>query len=188
MARGKPFLFLPLFLTAALWGADPQAAGVPNFHRVDTNVYRGAQPLDGGFTSLAKLGVKTVIDLRQPDEHPWQSEQKAVEAAGMKYVNVPMRGLVAPPDDEVTEVLAMLEAAPSGAVFVHCRRGKDRTGTVIACYRIAHDHWQNQKALAEARSLGMSWAEFAMRRYILAFKPGGEVLRAGDARRDSGNR
>src|SRR5579871_387947 len=139
MARGKPLLFLPVFLGVALWGAEPQAEGVPNFHQVDQHVYRGAQPLDAGWASLAKLGVKTVIDLREQGEHPWQAEQKAVEAAGMRYVSVPLRGMEAPPDHEITEVLTMLESSSDGPVFVHCRRGKDRTGTVIACYRIEHD-------------------------------------------------
>ncbi len=56
-------------------------------------------------------------------------------------------------------------------VFVHCKRGADRTGTVIACYRINHDHWQNQKALTEAKYLGMSRLETAMRHFILGFQP-----------------
>jgi tyrosine-protein phosphatase SIW14 len=54
---------------------------------------------------------------------------------------------------------------------VHCRRGADRTGTVIACYRITHDGWSNRKALQEATSYGMSWIEFGMQRYVLAFQP-----------------
>jgi uncharacterized protein (TIGR01244 family) len=178
MACSKPFLFA-LFWAAALWGAQPQAPGVANFHQVDASVFRGAQPLDAGWASLAKLGVKTVIDLREPGEHPWQAEQRAVEAAGMRYVSVPMHGLIAPPDSEMAEVLTMLEAATGAPVFVHCRRGKDRTGTVIACYRIEHDHWKNERALAEARSLGMSWTQIGMRRFILRFRSNGEELRAG---------
>jgi protein tyrosine/serine phosphatase len=59
----------------------------------------------------------------------------------------------------------------SDPVFVHCRRGKDRTGTVIACYRIQHDGWTNIHALEEAKSHGMSFAERSMRAYILHFKP-----------------
>lgn len=65
---------------------------------------------------------------------------------------------------------------------MHCRRGADRTGTVIACFRIAHDGWSNRKALREAMSFGMSWLEFGMQRYVLAFhaaEPG--AMRAGDS-------
>ena len=53
---------------AALPGvAQTNVAGVPNFHQINDHVYRGAQPTDLGFQSLAQLGVKTVIDLRDPD-------------------------------------------------------------------------------------------------------------------------
>jgi protein tyrosine/serine phosphatase len=62
-----------------------------------------------------------------------------------------------------------MEDPADGPVFVHCRRGADRTGTVIACYRIAHDGWQNLKALDEARTFGMSWLERAMRSYVLHY-------------------
>ncbi|MGD0361321.1 MAG: tyrosine-protein phosphatase [Bryobacteraceae bacterium] len=153
--------------STTIWGADVAVPGVPNFHQVNERVYRGAQPRAEGWSSLAKLGIKTVIDLREEGEHSLQSEQKAVEAAGMHYVNVPLAGLGAPPAEKVSQVLGLLNG--NDPVFVHCRRGADRTGTMIACYRIAHDGWSNEKALAEARSHGMAWFEVAMQRYVLAF-------------------
>ena len=67
------------------------------------------------------------------------------------------------------EILALFEDPSAGPVFIHCRRGADRTGTLVACYRIAHDGWGNRKALQEARFLGMHWFEFPMKNYILSF-------------------
>lgn len=151
--------------------ADPAAPGVPNFHRVNGSIYRGGQPTAQGWTSLERLGVKTVIDLRREGEHSTKAEQQAVEAAGMHYVNVPMKGIVAPTDETILKVLALLQSSSGGPVFVHCRRGVDRTGTVIACYRIAHDGWKNQKALDEAKSYGMHWFEIGLKRYVLTFSP-----------------
>lgn len=144
---------------------DP--AGVPNFHVVNEHLYRGAQPTSQGFKNLAKLGVKTVIDLRE--ESKTNPEEKLVVAAGMKYVNIRMRGLAAPTDEQIHQVFALLENSSAWPVFVHCKRGADRTGTVIACYRISHDHWATPKALTEAQMYGMSWVERAMRQYILNF-------------------
>jgi protein tyrosine/serine phosphatase len=167
------FLSLILLSGCALAAEEPRAHGVANFHQVDEHVYRGAQPTEEGLKSLAKLGVKTIVDLRGGGDHTaW--EQKAVEALGMRYVHVPLRGMSAPSDEDVAKVLALIDspaASTNWPVFVHCREGKDRTGTVIACYRIRHDRWENEKALEEARLHGMHRVEWAMMSYVLRYKP-----------------
>jgi protein tyrosine/serine phosphatase len=156
----------------ALAGSSPQ--GIKNFYQVDQNVYRGAQPTADGFKYLAKIGVKTVIDLRAADQRS-DSEETIVTAAGMKYVNVPMTGLAAPTEAEIGRILGILEGnhgeLDQGAVFVHCKRGADRTGVVIASYRIDHDGWDNAHALSEAKARGMAFFQFPRMNYILAFRP-----------------
>jgi protein tyrosine/serine phosphatase len=87
---------------------------------------------------------------------------------GLVYTNIPMRGLGRPGDDQVIKVLALIETLPS-PVFIHCQHGCDRTGTVIACYRIQHDGWLNELALREAETYGISHFERGMRSYILKF-------------------
>lgn len=151
--------------------AGTSLPGVSNFEKVSDLVYRGAQPTEQGFQSLAKLGVHTVIDLQEAGSARAIFEEKAVKAAGMEYVNVPMEGMRTPSNESVNKVLAVLENTATGAVFVHCHRGADRTGGIIACYRIEHDHWTNQKALAEARSMGMSWYQLAIQRYVQNYTP-----------------
>jgi uncharacterized protein (TIGR01244 family) len=159
-----------LFVGPALAGSPVGAMPpIPNFHQVNDHVYRGGQPAPDTWKDLAKLGVKTVIDLRREDEHSTAEEAKAVAAVGMNYVNVPMKGVVAPTDEQIAKVLALLDSKEP--VFVHCKRGADRTGTVIACYRIAHDRWQRQQALQEAKSLGMGMAQVGLKHYIKVFQP-----------------
>jgi len=167
--RSAAILFAAAFGSAAFAGS-PAMQGIGNFHKVDDHVYRGAQPSSEGFHALAKLGIKIVVDLREPGERS-QSEEKLVTGEGMQYVPVPMQGMHAPPDESVIRVLNLLEDTTTGPVFVHCMRGADRTGNVIACYRIEHDHWQNERALAEARSLGMSRFEKAIQHYVLKYQP-----------------
>jgi tyrosine-protein phosphatase SIW14 len=150
----------------------PALAGnptLPNFHQVNDHVYRGGQPAAEAWPSLAKMGIKTVIDLRREDEHSTAEEARAVAAAGMIYVNIPMKGVVSPTHDQISKALALLDSP--GPVFVHCQRGADRTGTVIACYRIAHDGWQNQRALQEAKSYGMGFLQVGLKDYVRSFQP-----------------
>ena len=82
------FFLLALALPAFAGSVE----GIHNFYKVDEHVYRGAQPTDEGFRYLAKLGVKTVIDLRGAGEGR-RNEESVVTAAGMKYINIPMTGL-----------------------------------------------------------------------------------------------
>jgi len=89
----------------------------------------------------------------------------------MKYVNVPMRGMKTPEDKQISRVLKALRNDKDGPVFVHCKRGADRTGVVLAVYRIEHDGWTNRDALQEARDLGMYWYQIPLQRYILSYQP-----------------
>jgi tyrosine-protein phosphatase SIW14 len=149
--------------------AGSSVPGIENFEQVDTHVYRGAQPTEDGLKYLAKVGVKTVIDLRRTDARS-REEEKAVTSAGMKYVNVPMTGLTAPTEAEISKILSILESDASGAVFVHCKRGADRTGAVIASYRIDHDGWDNARALSEAKAHSMSSFQLPRQEYIRTFQ------------------
>jgi tyrosine-protein phosphatase SIW14 len=144
--------------------------GVGNFQKVDDHVYRGAQPTHEGFLNLSKLGIQTVIDLREPGDRS-VTERKWVTDAGMHYVSVPMYGMATPSNESVVKVLELLEDRSTGPVFVHCKRGADRTGGVIACYRVEHYHWKNDQALSEARSMGMSWFQTAIQSYVRKYQP-----------------
>ena len=156
---------------SALAVAGEDSARLPNLQVVNEHVLRGGQPTDDGLKSLAGRGVKTVIDLRRPDEHSIPHEKQIVEASGMRFVSVPMKGLSTPSSEQISSVLNILEDSDSWPVFVHCRRGADRAGTVLACYRISHDHWPNRKALEEAKTYGFSVFERAMQSYIERFRP-----------------
>lgn len=162
---------LPIaFLIMGLPVFAASVPGINNFDQVDAHVYRGGQPSDQGFQYLAKLGVKTIIDLRESGSRS-QAEEQTVTRAGMTYVNVPMTGLTPPTEAETTKILALLEDATGGPVFVHCWRGADRTGAVIAAYHIDHDQWENTKALRDAKAHKMSFFQLPRQDYIRAFRP-----------------
>lgn len=143
-------------------------SGVPNFYQVNAHLYRGGQPTDAAWSGLAKLGVTTVIDLRQTSEHSTVAEAKAVESAGMRYRNFPMDGFDMPQAESIARILEAMPATET--VFIHCKRGKDRTGTVVAAYRMEREGWKNDRALAEAEACGMQWFSRGMKRFIGAYR------------------
>jgi protein-tyrosine phosphatase len=144
--------------------------GIKNFDRVDEHVYRGGQPTEEGFQYLSKIGVRTVIDLREADERS-RAEERAVIGAGMTYVNVPMTGLTPPTESEVAKLLAIMEDTSGGPVFVHCQHGADRTGAVVAAYHIDHDKWDNAHALKDAKAHAMSPFQLPRQNFIRQFRP-----------------
>src|SRR3981081_3036420 len=75
---------------------------ISNFGQMDQNFYRGARPKPEDFRNLAALGIKTVIDLT---DNSRDREQPAVEAAGMRYVNIPIVDKDSPSAAQITEFL-----------------------------------------------------------------------------------
>jgi tyrosine-protein phosphatase SIW14 len=170
----------PLRLTAALILAatvpvvsGAEISGVSRFRIVNEKVLRGAQPTEAGFRSLKAAGVKTILNLRQPGDHT-EAEKKLVEKLGMKYVSIPMKGLHTPTEDQISKAMKVLHDEEAGPVFVHCKKGKDRTGVVIGAYRMKHDGWNAKKAVQEARGIGMSWFQFPLIRYLQGYQPNGK--------------
>jgi protein tyrosine phosphatase (PTP) superfamily phosphohydrolase (DUF442 family) len=147
-----------------------QIGGIPNFHAVNTQIYRGGQPSPEAMRRLADAGFKTILDLREDDQRG-KDEKKLVKSLGMHYINVPMKGMKKPEDKQISKALKVLHDEHSGPVFIHCKRGADRTGVVLACYRMEHDNWDHQQALSEARQLGMSWYQIPLIRYVQSYHP-----------------
>lgn len=153
-------------------GAQPQERSahkkLPNFHQVNNKLYRGAQPKTGGLQELAKLGIKTVVNLRGKGEGVLKEEEEA-RGKGLRYFSVPMERAGRPRDADIERVLSIINTPEYQPVFVHCQQGADRTGTVIAVYRIAYDGWTSKEAKAEANRYGMHPWEIGMKNYIHDF-------------------
>ena len=125
---------------------------LPDFGEMTPTLYRGAQPSKEGFRELAEKGIKIVVDLRGDRE----SERKLSNHLGMEYV--PMPWFCWRPKDEVfARFLRLLRDNPGKKVFVHCRVGDDRTGMMIAAYRMAEQHWSAEKAEKEMEKFGYNF-------------------------------
>ena len=126
------------------------AQGVSSLAEVTPHFYRGAQPERGGLESLKKMGVDTVIDLRLTGA---DKEGKDAKKLGMDLIALPWHCLF-PKDDAVAKFLKYLRDHPDKKVFVHCRYGDDRTGMMIAAYRMAVEGWTADEARSEMSAFG----------------------------------
>jgi uncharacterized protein (TIGR01244 family) len=161
---------LALLLTASGAARErgvPASEGIINFGKVSEKLFRGAQPDAAGIENLKRLGVTTIINLRMANDVV-ADEEATAKACGIAYTNIPMNGFARPKADQIKAVLAIIHASP-GPVFLHCRHGCDRTGTVIACYRIQQEEWKLADAMREANKYGLSRFERGMRGFIADF-------------------
>jgi len=127
--------------------------GVPNAGKISDALMRGAQPSEQGLAELKKLGVTTVVDLRG-NRGPVTRERAEVEALGMRFVGIPVNGWSAPSNAQVAEFLKLFQEDPKQKIFVHCYFGQDRSGVMVAAYRIAQQNWTAEQAMAEMYSFG----------------------------------
>lgn len=126
---------------------------IGNFGQMDERFYRGAQPLQEDYQALKDLGINTVIDLRND---PTDYEKAAVEALGMKYVNISMSGWKTPKDRQLLEFLKLVNDPETGKFFVHCKAGIHRTGVVGAVYRFTKYNWNYDQAYTEMKNYDFS--------------------------------
>ena len=167
----KHFRVLLLAVTIGLGGValgqkPPKLNNLlPNFQKVDDRLLRGAQPSPAGILALKEMRVATVISLRS-DSKRVAAEKQLVEAAGMRFVNIPLNDWRRPKDTEIDRIMQLIDHAQNQPVFIHCERGADRTGTVAAIYRIKYSGWTAGQALTEAKSHHLGWWQFWMKDYI----------------------
>ena len=121
---------------------------ISNFGQMDENFYRGARPKAEDLRSLAALGIKTVIDLT---DNSLEREKPAVEAAGMRYVNIAIVDKKDPSAEQIKEFLKVTNDPATGKFYVHCAGGRHRTGVMAAVYRFNHDRWSFDQAYAEMK-------------------------------------
>ncbi len=160
-------------------GAEP----IFKFRVVAEGIYAGANPVgvDGdaaGVRYLRSLGIHTVVSLQGADvdgtvagrvsnwlhhgERPGfdEIERCAVEALDMTYINLPIRSRRPWGDQDYESVQKALEifkqATPQAPVYLHCQRGIDRTGLIVALYRVQVQGWTPAEAYAEWDQVGRS--------------------------------
>jgi protein tyrosine/serine phosphatase len=165
---GAIVAILALAVAAAAQTSQQPAAEnvrIKNFGQMDERFYRGAQPKEKDYQDLAALGIKTVIDLQ---DSPKGYEKPAVEALGMRYVNIPMSDKDYPDEAQIKAFLKLVDDPATGKFFVHCAGGRHRTGVVGAVYRFNHYHWNFDQVYKEMKDYDFytSWGHGDMKKYV----------------------
>jgi len=154
-------------VSAAKTHADPAFSNIriKNFGKMDERFFRGGQPKEEDYKDLKALGIQTVIDLQ---DQPTSYEKGAVEALGMRYVNIPMSDSVYPKDEQIQAFLTLVNDPATGKFFAHCAGGRHRTGVVGAIYRFNVNHWTYDQAYAQMKDYDFytRWGHGDLKKYV----------------------
>jgi tyrosine-protein phosphatase SIW14 len=123
---------------------------IRNFTRASGTVFSGSEPGAVGLEFIRGLGIKTVIDLRKPG-HGADLEFEQARKHGLNYFNIGT-GYFGLSDNVIASFLAVVLNPNFQPVYVHCNDGIDRTGALIAIYRIAVEGWPVEWARTELQA------------------------------------
>lgn len=148
--------------------SEPVKVTIENFGKVTEQLYRGAQPREDEYSELARLGVKTVIDLRGD---PKDYSKESASRAGLHYINFPMSDRKYPSADMADKFLALISDATNLPVFVHCAGGRHRTGVVTAVYRMTVEGWDIDRAYREMKQYDFytRWGHQEMKHFVFDY-------------------
>ena len=130
--------------------------GVTNFAKLETTVACGGATTPEAVPELKKMGFASIINLRLPSEPGAnvEGEAAAAKTAGINFFNIPFSG--ANPDPAVADkFLATITAKANEPAYIHCAAG-NRAAAMWMIKRLVVDHWDTDKAYAEATALGLT--------------------------------
>lgn len=130
------------------WGRPVEGSTISNLSRIEPDLYRSAQPDARGFEEIQTRGIKTVLCLRSN-----QDDDKPARGTSVHLLHVSMRAWSLR-EDKVVEALRIMNNPDNRPLLVHCQHGADRTGGVIAMYRVVVQGWTKEEALREMKQGG----------------------------------
>jgi len=140
---------------------------IDNFEKVSPEIWRGARPSDVALEDLATHGVKTIVDLRM-DSDKCEHEHVYARRLGLNYVHIPMT-FKRPTSTQIVAFLNVVNDKHNQPVYVHCRQGADRTGTLIGIYRTLVQGWTFERAYAEMRDHHFKPFLLGMKKTVASF-------------------
>ena len=124
---------------------------IPNFHVVDNDLYRGGHPSCAGLAQLEALGIRTFIDLGGAAgafHHCKDAQNSRIRVYHVK-LSLPALAVLGISDEKLRTIFDLMQKAPK-PIFVSCSLGRDRTGVVVALYRLKRGEMSFSEAQQEA--------------------------------------
>ena len=102
------------------------------------------------------MGFASIINLRQASEPgaDIDAEAAAAKATGIRFYHIPFNGQ-APEPAVADRFLEAITTKGSEPAFIHCAGG-NRAAAMWLVKRLAVDHWDADRATAEATALGLT--------------------------------
>ena len=155
-----------------------QVADVKNIYRfgkVNKFLYRGGLPTETDLQALKDFKVKTVVSFRGlgDDQEKFQiaEEKKQVEKLGMKFLNVQIPFDKPVPEKTIKSFFTAVNNVKNQPLFVHCKGGRDRTGTMVALYQMKYAGYSAEKAIEEMKEYTFNPADYPIfTNQIMSFK------------------
>lgn len=133
-----------------------------NFHVVDKNVWRCSQPSPEAITLLkTNYGLKTILNLRGVNEAE-DSEAQLADSLGLNYISFPMDSRYPQNQDSLQMVLKIVNDSTNYPILIHCLGGKDRTGLVVALYKLEKYHTPKADLITEILMYGQDSTSFPL--------------------------
>ena len=123
-----------------------------NISQINDSLYRSEQPSKKGFKALESAGIETIINFRR-----FRNDSSKARGTDLDLVHLPMRTAKLEEAD-IVEALKAINLAQK-PILIHCWHGSDRTGVVVAAYRIVFEDWSKEKAIAEFRKKEFGYHE-----------------------------
>ena len=123
-----------------------------NLYSISDSLYRSEQPSKKAFKELENYGFKTIINFRR-----LRNDNRKARDTDLNLVHLPMRTAKLT-ETEIIEALMAINNAEK-PVLVHCWHGSDRTGIVVAAYRIVFENWTKEAAISEFRNSDFGYHE-----------------------------
>jgi protein tyrosine/serine phosphatase len=154
---------------------------------VNDVLYRGGQPKPDGYEILISKGIKSIVCLRG-NYTGIEREKKWAADNGVAFYHIPLSVYKEPTQEQALFFLETVLNKNNYPVFVHCANGRDRTGEMIAFFRVVVDGWTIKNAYKEARGYGFfpyRGEEAEMKRFIHQLKDKPVYFRKAKELRDA---